>query len=345
MTPLSRRFLANLVEPREYRLGVAVMPKLGSLPGGERMFVVPKRGLDDFHTSCELNTRQDRTNICHPRILEIDPITGLSEKVLDGAPFFSPYRDPGGFLLNDEEVASSNLLIAWDGEILWVAEEECAEPVLCETQIRYLFKLRPDEPRTSTSYIDFVGQIFGFPQPGSKFRGMAELNGYLYMMDDETNSFRYWNKTLAPASTNGGNMTPTPSDEEDDPRWNDLYGDIGTDGTRIYVGCTWNVIDPVTEEVLAVGEYGICAFTPDPGTGEITYNGKLDDPITNADFDPGPRLGGLDALVSGMIVTSDLNSGIMEYWTDWVLNDPEAIGSIQATELLREYQVARITAR
>ena len=99
---------------------------------------------------------------------------------------------------------------------------------------------------------------------------MTEIDGYLYALDDTTNSFRYWDKTLEPTSANGGNMWPTPSDEYDDPRWNELYGDIGT---------------------------------------------------------------------------SDLNSGIMEYWTGWNLNDPDQLGSVQATELPCEYQVVWITAR
>ncbi len=343
-TTLSRRFLADVIEPREYRLGMAVMPKLPSLPGGERMFVVPKRGLDDFHVSCELGTNIDKSAICHPRILEINPVTGFTEQVIDGEPFFRPWRSAGEFAVAGPEVASSNLLVAWDGEFLWVAEEECQEPLFCENQIRNLFRVDPDVPRTSTNYINFVGQIRGFPSE-AKFRGMTEINGRLYAMDDTLNEFRYWDKTLEPLATNGGTMTPTPSAEEDDPRWNDLYGDIGTDGTQIFVACTWNTIDPETQIVLDVGEYGICAFTPNPTTGEITFSGKIDDPITNTNFDPGPRLGGLELLAGGMITTSDLNSGIMQYWTGWSLSDPAALGTVQATELVREYQVVRISAR
>jgi hypothetical protein len=277
--------------------------------------------------------------MCYPPILEIDPNTGVTEEVIDGEPSFLPWRSAGEFAIrNLNEVASSNLLVAWDGMFLWVAEERCQEPLFCLNQLRNLFKVDPDEPHTSPDYIESLGQIRGFPTPESKYTGMTEIDGYLYALDNTTNSFRYWDNALEPTATNGGNMAPAPTGETDDPRWNDLYGDIGTDGDRLYVPCSWQEFDPDTGRVVSAGDYGICVFAPDPIAGTITFIEKRPDPVTNSLLTPGPRLGGVDILNGDTLIATDRNSPIVEHQN-------LTTGEVRALVLPPGFVVDRLTIR
>ncbi len=337
-TTLSRRFETKSMRARPYVMSMAAMPPVESIAGTPRMFVVPQAGIDEKHVFCALGTELDSTPMCYPPILEIDPITGFTRKLIDGEPSFRPWRSAGEFAVAGAEVASANLLIAWDGEFLWVAKEKCQEPLFCENQIRHLFKVDPDKPHTSAEYIESLGQIRGFPTVESKYTGMTEIGGFLYALDNTTNTFRYWDKALEPTATNGGNMTPAPSDETDDPRWNDLYGDIGTNGHRLYVPCSWQEFDPDTGEVTGTGEYGLCVFTPDPIADTITFVEKRPDPVTNSLLTPGPRLGGVDILNGDTLIATDRNGPIVEHQN-------LTTGEVRALVLPRGFVVDRLTIR
>ena len=130
-------------------------------------------------------------------------------------------------------------------------------------------------------------------------------------------------------------IQPDPEDpDNEDIRWDDLDGDIGSDGTRLFVACTYDG-----------AEEGICVFTPNPGNGTITYNGKLADPLTTPLFTPGPRLGGLD-IAGGGLLTSDMNGPTVQLWEGWDVGDPEMVGTVKAFELPRhEFVVERLTVR
>ena len=61
----------------------------------ERMFVVPLRGADDRHVDCFIGGDNDGDSGCYPPILELDPSTGRTIKIINGASpgfFFSTFR-------------------------------------------------------------------------------------------------------------------------------------------------------------------------------------------------------------------------------------------------------------
>jgi len=347
-TTLSRRYETQTPPiPRDYALGVAVMSPIEGLPG-KRVFVVPKRGIDDAHTSCQVDTDVaslvNFSRACFPSIIEIDPITGQTLKVFEGGIYFSTFVSPNTSPELKHQKDSANPLIAYDGDRLWITTELCAD-ALCGTRSRILVSADPDKVPTQTGFMTSRGTIFGI-QNDDRFTGLAEVGGFLYMFNDTDNAFRYWDKSSPPNAENGGTLTPVPSNENDDPRWNQLYGDIGSDGTKIYVPCFWQEFDDQEPpNLISEGEYGICAFTPNRVAGTMTFNGKLADPTTNLAFIPGPRLGGLDVLSPDTVVTSDLNGPVVQFWTGWSLTDPAMTGTIKALELPREFQAARLTAR
>jgi hypothetical protein len=133
-------------------------------------------------------------------------------------------------------------------------------------------------------------------------------------------------------------VTPTPTDETDDPRWNNLTGDIGTDGSRLYAPCNWQQFDPDYGFVIGTGEYGICIFTPDPAAGTITFVDKRPDPITNPQLTPGPRLGGVDVLDGDTLIATDRNGPIIEH-------QDLTTGEVRAMVLPRGFVVDRLTIR
>jgi len=326
-------FMGRLSAPPEgapYLIGAAAMPAAAGVPGSPRLFVVPRRGSDDRHVSCQIGSELDGSPACFPPILELDPVSGRAIGVIDGRPYFdtsfaAENFGPGGR-------TSNNPLVAFDGEALWVTVESCLNPDACNHRGRWLYKVNPDLRPTDVGFVSVGVRVFG-PSLLDRSTGLAEAGGYLYLLNDTGNKIRYWDKMFAPDDANGGTLTPQPSEETDDPRWNDLYGDMGTDGVSVYVGCHWK--DP---ETLEIGEVGICIFTTDLVAGTITFDGKLDDPVTNLAFQPGPRLGGLAVVGSDWIIASDRNGSIIEHWD--TMTD-----IVYAVELPREFTVVQLTAR
>ncbi|NOT02513.1 MAG: hypothetical protein HOP29_18050 [Phycisphaerales bacterium] len=341
-TTLSRRFETDILRLREYRMGAAVMNPAVPLPVNTRMFVVPQRGLDNNHTSCDTGFNPPTNDDCFPPILEIDPITGEAETIIVGAPSFGMIRALYNQVAKLSGRQSNNPLIAYDGTHLYVTVEECVDldpetGPFCFQLNRPLYRINPNLQPTQPGYISFVGDIQGYPI-GHALTGMTELGGNLYALDTatsmEANSFRYWNKTLPPIIGNGGTLTPTlPDPANVDLRWDDLDGDIGSDLNDLYVPCTYQGLEP-----------GICIFRPNVAMGTIPQVGKLIDPVTNPDFVPGPRLGAVAAL-PGVVITSDKFGPVIQYWRQWNATDPEVLGTVTAMELPREFLVRRMTVR
>ncbi len=334
-TTLSRRFETGILSLRAYDIGVAVIDPIVSLPGTPRMFVAPSRGVDDIHTSCFVNGPNDGNASCYPPILEVDPLTGDTVTVLDGGQFFDVMRPGTGIeALNQGLIESANPLVAYDGQDLFVTVEVCRpEPQFCTQQNHPLFRIDPDAGTAGFASANFIGNILGFGGFSDTLSGMVEMNGTLVVFNSTADSFRFWGKTLVPIASVGGTLTPTPSAPADDPRWDDLDGDLGSDGTDLYVSCSYEG-----------AEVGICVFRPDFVANTITFMGKLLDPISNLAFTPGPRLGGLD-LLGSTVVASDRNGPIVEHWSGWNLNDPKVLGNVVGFELPREFLVQRLTIR
>ena len=176
---LSRRFETKTWQARQYGIGIAVLDPVEQSDGPGRMFVVPRRGVDDSHTSCYIDSPQDGNAGCYPPILELDPVTGAAVAVLDGEPLFSTTRRPSG-LAPPGSVASAVPIIAYDGMHLYVSVEFCpasGDP-LCMFPRRSLWRIDPDSEPIGFSY---MGELLGYPV-GRLVTGMTEIDGTLYAL-------------------------------------------------------------------------------------------------------------------------------------------------------------------
>ncbi len=332
-TTQSRRFGTNIILARFYNVSVSVIPQIQASPaGGERMFVTTRRGIDGEHTEVFLVNPRNERQSSHPPILEIDPATGAVLQVLDlSEANVSMFHDPP-----DNPMAISRLnkvtarpLIAYDGETLWVSVEECESATTsnaCPSVRRTLNKVDPDE--TGLDAVETFGLIQGLSS-GAILTGMVELNGILYALDDANESIRYWDKGSQANNFNGGRLEDIIPEDGD---FDDLFGDISTDGTNILIPCSLTQGPNTTA--------GICRFEPDvdilmPANSTLTYIDMIADPVSNYRIEPGPRLGGVE-YVDGTIIASDLNGPVVSYWD--VMSD-----SVEAYELPREFFIERIT--
>ncbi|NOT00346.1 MAG: hypothetical protein HOP29_06930 [Phycisphaerales bacterium] len=316
-----------------YAVGIAVMSPVtgvaGPTGGAPRMFVTTMRGRDDDHLFCKLERFQNAVTDCFPPILELNPVTGAPVRLLPGLGNFSMTRRISGEF-GDSAIQSSNPLVAYDGTHLYVSVEECTGgSAECAAVNPKLHRMNPNVAPGGVGYITSMGAIQGLSSH-PRLIGMAEINGFLYALNAADFRIRYWDKTVAPLGGNGGTMDPTASAGE----LTGLGGDLGTDGTRLYIPCS-----------VAGGGPRICVFTPTPATGAIAFDGLLDDPITNLAFEPGPRIGGLDVMGSDVLVASDQNGTIIEHWTGWAVNDDGADGTVTAVALPAEFTVTRMTIR
>lgn len=345
-TTLSRRFQTNVQTPRTYRISASILnPLPASMGVSERVFAVVRRGRDGIHTEPFTSSPTQSRSTSFPPLVELNPNTGEVIKLLDGtqgatnfftfrSPFDECQMNPDGC----EQEVSANPIIAYDGDVLYVSVEECnAGQTSCPNVSHPLFKIDPDLTPDDTGFIGTFGEI-SLDDPGfdAALTGMVEINGFLYALDTTSDRVRFWDKTLQPTANNGGqtavdellNLSGTAGEGTD---FDDLDGDLATNGVSIYVPCFLNG-----------NSVGICQFTPtlmpDGSDATFVFDGIIADPITNELLSPGPRLGGLEILSGGLLMATDTNGPIIEYF------DPSA-DTVNAVELPREFLVERVTAR
>jgi hypothetical protein len=296
-----------------------------SVPSDVRQFVVVRRGIDEFHTEPQVRCPNQSIRDRFPPILEIDPRTGATQNVLDGesAGMFT-FRDPispclgslcpGGDMECPAEV-TANPIIAYDGTTLFAAVERCGpgEPAPCPSLVHALFRINPNLNPGDANFVSTFGNILFDTGEDGTLTGMAEKGGFLFALNTTTNKLRFWDKTMQATLTNGGvsidlaSLTGT----GDGTVFDDVDGDIGTDGTHLYI--------PLYTVMGA--SRGIGRFTatvgPDGMGGTmvtVTFVDGVADPVTNESLNPGPRLGGLDFIAPDVMVVTDRNGPIVEHW-------------------------------
>jgi hypothetical protein len=194
----------------------------------------------------------------------------------------------------------------------------------CSSLQHPFFWIDPDLTPGSVGFVTPRAQIESL-QSGARITGMTVIqedpDAWVYAFDDTNNRIRYWRSDLTPVAANGGSLTIPP---DVDSTFDDVSGDIGTDGTHIYISCT-NEEDPV----------GICKFLPNRANSTLDFVEVIDDPISNHTLAKGPRLGGIDFLTPTQIAASDKNGPILQY---------TMVGSVEAqgVELPREFTIVRI---
>ncbi len=345
-TTLSRRFETNTLRARPYDVGIAVLSPL-SASVQERVFVIARRGLDGQHTEPFVDNPPDADRASYPPILELDPNSGSVIGVLEpSSSFYAVFRRTSiacGLPDGCPPAVSAKPAIAYDGSHIFLTVEKCVD-TNCATLTHPFFKLDPTLPSDAPGFVlPITGNIADL-NGNAVITGMVEINGYLYALDSHSeavpgeddlviNVLRFWDKDVVPNATVGGTssdlvlLSGTDIDETD---FDDVDGDIGTDGTNLFVGCS------LMGESVGVCEFGI-DLAPDGQSVALTFLGTREDPITNDELIPGPRLGGIDFLSSGNMMVSDSNGTIIEYMN--------ASGDVEVVELPREFLIERITAR
>lgn len=328
-TTLSRRFETGIWQARRYNIAAAVVNPVASAPGNPRMFIVPLRGVDNDHLNCyiEDGSNADGLPECYPPLLEIDPVTGAGRKLLPGEPFFATYRRMSATLADPDDKITDNPILAYDGTNLFVSAEVCGGDMFCAANgiTHPLFRLNPNLNPGQSGYITTLGTIEGLPT-ATVITGLTEIGGRLFALDTTHNQLRWWNKAMNPTAGNGGVLPIMAPAAE----FNDVDGDLGTNGTSIYVKC-----------LTGTSVEGICRFTAnfaDPLNPTLAFNEILPDPITNEALIPGPRLGGIDVLPGGIIVASDANGSLIQHFNP-------ATNSVTGFALPREFVAARLTVR
>ncbi len=342
-TTLSRRFQTQTQQARRYDVAITRLSPLTGANLQERMFAVARRGLDSKHTEPFVSSPTQGTRDSYPPLLELDPNTGTVVGVLDPpGSFYALFRAqaiqdcPNGCPL----AISANPAIAYDGRFIWLTVERCTDEN-CPSVTHPLFKLDPTVPADDPGFVSNAGEIAGLTAE-SVLTGMVEINGYLYALDShfsetavaEVNVVRFWDKDNEAIVGNGGvssDLVLLSATDVDGTEFDDVHGDIGTDGASIFVGCS-----------LGGTSIGVCEFqvalAPDGMSVTFTFLGAGEDPITNGELIPGPRLGGIDILSNGMMVASDTNGTIVEYLD-------MTSGDVKGVELPREFLIERISAR
>ncbi len=337
-TTLSRRFETQIQQARRYDIAITVMDPVVPLADGLRMFAVTHRGIDEMHTEPFVAHPPDGGRDNYPPILELDPWTGETLALLDGGQFFATWREPMGICTNPDgcpQAVSSNPVLAFDGQSLYVSVERCVSgPTSCGSLSHPLFRINPDLHPGTLGFVTVVGNIEGLAFDAA-LKGLAESGDLLYAFDTETNTIRYWAKDSAPSIGNGGasdDLTLLSGTDSQETEFDNLDGDLGTDGVSVYAGCS-----------LDGSSIGVCVFdvivSPDGTDVVFTFAGVVDDPLTNDGLVPGPRLGGLDLIhAPSVMITSDRNGPIVQYWE--MTSD-----RVRALELPRGFVIDRHTAR
>lgn len=337
-TTQSRRFGTNVTLARRYNLSVTVMPQVqaSAAGGNERMFATTRRGVDGNHTEVWVVNSTDERLTSHPPFLELNPTTGEVIRVLDLRPIVVPYRNPAvgdaDFPTNLRRVlkVTSNPVIAYDGETLFIAPETCGGANggnNCTNISRPLFMVDPDAAGSAAATP--FGTIENLSS-NARLSGMVELNGILYALDTANQEIRFWDKTFQATNFNGSRF-----DELGDGggAFDTLFGDMTSDGTHIMMSCSLTAGNTTTA--------GICRFLPtieaNLADSTLQFVDMLADPVTNHQIEPGPRIGGIE-YINGEIVASDLNGPLV---TKWNVN----ADTVQGIELPREFFIERITAR
>lgn len=157
---------------------------------------------------------------------------------------------------------------------------------------------------------------------------LVEINGFLYALDTESNRLGFWDKNVSPDSVGSGAQTTIdlPSAPGVEDQFDDIDGDLGTDGERIYVRCSLEGVNQ-----------GIAVFWHDPEFNELVFLELIPDPVTNEYLTPGPRLGGLD-LHEGNLFLSDRNGPVIQYY------DP-TLDEVKALKLQNGFTVQRLSIR
>ncbi len=334
-TTLSRRFETSVWRAREYGIGISILDAPDPIASDRRMFAVAHRGIDDLHTATFVTDPEQSTGALFPPILEVAPSTGHAIAVLNGAPTFSTFRSPGFpecVLGGCPTEVSSNPAIAYDGQSLFVTVEECIG-ANCSATSHPLFRIDPTLSPGDAGFTISMGNIEP-PLFDTTFTGMVEKDGFLYVLGATSNRLRFWDKDLPPVATVGGmseDLTLLSGTDPAGTEFDDLDGDMGTDGSYLYIGCS-NGGAPA----------GICRFTatpsPDGSSATFTFEGAVADPITNNGLVPGPRLGGLDFSGSNLLITTDRNGPIVEH-VDM------STGHVTGFELPPGYVIDRLTVR
>ncbi len=338
-TTLSRRFETNVSIARNYNIAITrLTPQADSMD--DRVFAVARRGIDAIHTEPFLDDPADATPASYPPILELDPATGEVTKILEvQQSFFSMFRVPLNTCISVPDavcpaVVSSNPLIAYDGTTLWVTAERCNSGPggACQTVTNPLFKVNPDLSIGQSGFVTPFGSIAGL-NGDVELTGMVEIGGYLYALNTVDDTLRFWDKLGFPSASGGLSvaLTTLSGTDKDETDFDDVDGDIATDGTNIFVACSNNG-----------ASIGICQFGVElAGDGlsvTLTFAGTIDDPITQEGLIPGPRLGGITILEDGRLMATDSNGPIVEYLdlgTD----------AVQAVKLPTEFVVERLTSK
>ncbi len=336
-TTYSRRFQSKVGTARRYGITVSLIDPVQSPIETSRAFAVTRRGLDEQHTAPAVSDLEQSTSERFPPIVEIEPNTGRIINVLDAQGLFT-FRAFQGSCLSSygcPPVVSANPVIAYDGDVLWVSVERCilGPTSFCQSIERPLFRIDPDLSSGQAGFVVEFDPIANIPSD-AVLTGMVEFNGYLFALDSEDNRFRFWpvpTDPVAVSSTQSVVLTSLSGTDPGNTSFTDLDGDIATDDERLYVGCT-----------LGDGGSAICVFSavvaPDGMTVAMEFHGTIADPISNLGLTPGPRLGGLEIVGDGVLMTTDRNGPIIEFLE-------LATDQVSGVELPRGYVIERLTAR
>ncbi len=332
-TTFSRRFQTGALPLRFYEIAVAQLSP-PNVSGTARMFVVPQRGTDEDHVEPYLGRVSGGNSVIDglsresfPPILELDPQTGDVLNVLDAEPTIVMWRDASVSIdgqLFQNQVVSAEPVIAYDGTTLYISVETCSGTCLSPGEFQHpFFWMNPDVPNDDAGFVTPKAQIEGL-QSQARITGMTVIqeggDSWIYALDGANDVMRFWRSDQTPLAGTGGTLVL----DTEGGVFDDVYGDIATDGVSIFISCS-----------LDGDALGICKFTPNRDALTLDYVETIPDPVTNHDIFPGPMLGGFDFLTPTQIAGSDQNGPVIQYST---LGITEA----QGVELPREFTVVRI---
>ena len=248
------------------------------------------------------------------------------EGALDGGLYFDTFQQyPPGY-------RSTNPIIAYDGELLWISVDEIHNSG--ERLDHHYFVVDPD-----SGEIQGLGELLGLAN-NRLLSGMVEIDGTLYALDtaeivilglpdlENTDLLLSWDKEDEfgdPIPNPGAVSVPLLAPQG---QFDDVDGDLGTDGTYLFVDC------------FAEGfSVGICKFETNGEFVEIIPNH-----VSNPNLIPGPRLGGLDIVYDAdrdleVLIGADRNGLIVEMAD---LADGSSLGGYETPH---EFQIIRASIR